>query len=110
MDLEGLRYDVQFRKGSENLVADYLSRSATDYNYEENNECEHFECKVYQVSEEESAFTRYLSDEQKNYIVISRAICDINKHSCIQTGQFKHYSQINIRFWVVVQRKKNCGT
>ena len=106
IELEDLRYDVQFRKGSENLVADYLSRSATDYNYDVNNECEHFERKVYQVSEEESAFTRYLSDEQKNDIVISRAISDINKHGCIQTGQFKQYSQMNIRFGLLYRGRK----
>ena len=99
IELEGLCYEIQFRKGSENLVADYLSRSATAYDYDLNNENEHFERKVYQISENEevSDFTRYLCEEQKNDLVISRAISDIDESGGIQSGQFKRYSQMKIR-------------
>ena len=70
IELEGLRYEIQYRKGSENLVADYLSRSATTYDEGLNNEEEHVERNVYLVSEEDTEFTRYLREEQETDPVI----------------------------------------
>ena len=96
IELEGLRYEIQFRKGSENLVADYLSRSATTYDEALNNEDEHLERKVYLVSEEETEFTRYLREEQELDPVISRAMVKISENGRISTGQLKRYSQMKI--------------
>ena len=94
IELEGLSYEIQYRKGSENLVADYLSRSATTYDEGLNNEEEHLERNVYLVSEEETEFTRYLREEQETDPVISRAVVEINENGRVKSGQLKQYSQI----------------
>ena len=51
-ELEGLRYEIQFRRGSENLAAAYLCRSESSYDSDINNDYEHFEGNVYHASEE----------------------------------------------------------
>ena len=97
IELEGLNYKIEFRKGAENLVADYLSRCATTFDFSVNNDVEHFESKVYQVSDEESEFTKDLREAQKDDLVTSRAMEEINNNGNIRTGQFKRYSQMKIR-------------
>ena len=87
IELEGLRYEIQYRKGSENLVADYLSRSATTYDEGLNDEEEHLKRNVYLVSEEETEFTRYLREEQETDPVISRAVVEINENGRVKSGQ-----------------------
>ncbi|KAI6647471.1 hypothetical protein LOD99_12467 [Oopsacas minuta] len=47
------------RKWRKYLEADNLSRSATTYDVSLNNESEHFERNIYQISEEERCFTSY---------------------------------------------------
>lgn len=99
MGLEELRYEIQFRKGSENLVADYLSRNASTYDCDINDDGEHFERKIYNATElKESTFIQYLCKEQKDDPVISKALYEIETDGTIQTGQFKRYSQMKT-FW-----------
>ena len=106
IELEGLRYDIQYRKGSENLVADYLSRSATTYDEGLNNEEEHLERNVYLVSEEETEFTRYLREEQETDPVISRAVVEINENGRVKSGQLKQYSQMKIYSGLLYRGKR----
>ena len=106
IDLEGLRYEIQHRKGSENLVADYLSRSATTYDEGLNNEEEHLEMNVYLVSEEETEFTRYLREEQETDPVISRAVVEINENGRVKSGQLKQYSQMKIYSGLLYRGKR----
>ena len=49
LELEPIDYIVRYRRGSDNLAADRLSRSAAEYDVLVNNEVEFFERHVYQV-------------------------------------------------------------
>ena len=49
LELESLNYSVKYHRGIENLAADYLSRSATSFDSDINNEYENPERHVYQV-------------------------------------------------------------
>ena len=49
LELESLNYSMKYRRGIENLAADYLNRSATFFDSDINNEYENLERHVYQV-------------------------------------------------------------
>ena len=49
LEMESLNYSVRYRRGSENLAADYLSRSASSFDLEVNDESENFERHVYRL-------------------------------------------------------------
>ena len=93
--MEELNYEIQFRKGSDNLVADYLSRSSSRYDWDVNNETEHFESKIYTINRAND-ITQHLSKEQAEDPVISKAMEQIRTNGRILSGQFKRYHQMKI--------------
>ena len=117
LELESLNYSMKYRRGIENLAADYLSRSDTSFDSDINNEYENLERHVYQVkadlqgqdglsincvSEElassqprtaivlESPLIRSkLQEAQNSDQVISDAIRQLKSKDTVEDGQLK---------------------
>ena len=88
------------------MVADYLSRSSCKFDSEINDESEHFESRVYQMSEGDSDLTSHLREEQRRDPVISKALEEINENGAVLTGQLRKYSQMKIRFGLLYRGQK----
>ena len=59
LELEGLNYVVKYRRGSENLAADYFSRSANNYDTEVDDEAESLERHIYSVQTPKQIVRRF---------------------------------------------------
>ena len=93
MELEDLDYEVVYRKGSDNTVADTLSRGTNFYDEKVN--CENtFEDRVYVLSGDPE-WINELRSAQENDEAIKRAKEQF-KQGGICSGKFKSYRDMNI--------------
>lgn len=91
MELEDLRYETVFKKGSLNAAADCLSRTpGMTVDEAVNDDEEHFERHVYRVSGDENLLQR-LRDEQRRDPAVSLALSQMNKDGQVDQGRFKKY-------------------
>ena len=113
LELEGLNNVVRYRRGVDNMAADYLSRSATTYDAEVNDEVENLERHVYPIRNS----TEGDSDSQGNGSIIelkslqfsdqvrhaqaldaatAAAKSQLRENGYIAHGQFKKFSGMKI--------------
>ena len=97
---------IRYRRGSDNLAADRLSRSAPGYDALINNEVEFFERHVYSVLEgngaeanhsHERVLTERIVREQAQDPVIASAIKQINTTGSVKDGQLKKHAGLHLR-------------
>ena len=121
LELEGLNYTVRYRRGTDNLAADYLSRSATAYDGEVNDETENLERHIYgiQIPEKEfgadicavkdgpqkgnviielesTSFRDELRNAQASDPVTARAITQIRNKGLVSFGAFKKFDGMRV--------------
>ena len=130
LELEGLNYIVRYRRGIDNLAADYLSRSATEYDTEVNNEIENLERKVYIVRDaneihrmddtekgatrnegiiielESGSFREELKSGQASDPVTARAIEQLRKKGCISHGRFKKFKGMKLEEGILYRSRR----
>ena len=110
-----MNYTIRFRRGLDNLAADRLSRSATQYDMSVNDETEFFERHVYPVLEDtrtgifsinSPAFTEKLLREQARDPIITDAIEQLNLTGRVEKGQLKKHSGLCLRNGLLYRRKR----
>ena len=111
LELEPLNYIIRFRRGLDNLAADRLSRSATQYDFTVNDETEFFERHVYTILEDtkiqifsidSTAFTGKLLREQARDPIIRDTIEQLNLTGKVEKGQLKKLRPLSQK-WIIVQ-------
>ena len=115
LELEPLNYIIRFRRGLDNLAADRLSRSATQYDFTVNDETEFFERHVYTILEDtkiqifsidSTAFTGKLLREQARDPIIRDAIEQLNLTRRVEKGQLKKHSGLCLKNGLLYRRKR----
>ena len=108
-----LYYQVSW--GLDNLAADRLSRSATQYDFTVNDETEFFERHVYTIlkdtkiqifSIDSTAFTGKLLREQARDPIIRDAIEQLNLTGKVEKGQLKKHSGLCLKNGLLYRRKR----
>ena len=74
LELEAYDYGIQYRRGTDNGAADFLSRIPSERNTEVEDEGEHFERFIYQVEGEMIPIRNRIRSEQLNEASIAQAI------------------------------------
>ena len=97
LELESLNYRVEYRRGYDNCAADYLSRSAREFDTNVNDDVEHFERHLYTISSGEEEWAQRVRVEQANDAVISDAIRQLGDKGFVGKGQLKRYSSLMLR-------------
>ena len=91
LELEELPYRVEYRPGSQNLTADYLSRTENLRHDKAVSNEEEFEDRVYILGAQDKMYSKILK-KQKEDSVIQRAIDQLEKERVISSGQLKKVS------------------
>ena len=87
--LEILAYEIKYLKGAENGPADFLSRISTDIDWEVNDEDEHFERHIYQISYDPDWLNKMKRCQEEDALV-SSAISQLRDTNQVTQGQFKN--------------------
>ena len=131
LELEAINYVVKYRRGVDNLAADYLSRSATTYDEKVNDEIENLERHVYPIHVpaiddiyrvndvgcrgegndfmihlESASFSKRLIDAQKLDQVTAGAISQIKENGSVTYGQCKKFKEMKIRNGILFRRSR----
>ena len=122
-ELEGLNYTVKYCRGVDNLAADYLSRSATTYDTEVNDEMENLERHVYAVRGpiginglsgpriqpwncNPVLFREELRREQAADSAIATAIAQIRKNGCVSHGRFRKFGGMRLEEGILCRGRR----
>ena len=89
-EIEGLDYEIKYTKGSENCVADFLSRLDSEIDPKINDESEHFERFVYHVSSTSPDLLAFIKDEQSHDKSITYAYDQTLRTGRVIAGRFRH--------------------
>ena len=130
LELEGLNYTVKYRRGVDNLAADYFSRSATTYDTEVKNEIENLERHLYAVRGpigihclsgprtddpqdegttmelQSSSFREELRREQAADSAIATAIAQIRKNGCVSHGRFRKFGGMRLEEGILCRGRR----
>ena len=127
--MEAINYVVKYRRGVDNLAADYLSRSATTYDEKVNDEIENLERHVYTIHVpaiddiyrvndvgcrwegidfmihlESASFSKRLINAQK--LDQAGAISQIKENGSVTYGQCKKFKEMKIRNGILFRRSR----
>ena len=131
LELEAINYTVRYRRGADNLAADYLSRSATTFDRKVNDETENLERHVYTmdipaigntdvvneigcqgaendfiVQLESTSFSKMLADAQRLDPVTEGAISQIMEDGYITHGQCKKFKGMRQRNGILFRQSR----
>ena len=127
MELEGINYTVRYRRGSENLAADYLSRNALTFDSEVNDETENLEQFVYTVRDRETRNTSdrdsngsnslLISLESTSFLedlrsgqaldpVISSAVNQMQERGNVVNGRFKKFRGMRVENGILYRKRQ----
>ena len=96
LELESIPYEIVYRKGAENTVADCLSRDPTAiFDTHINDDELFFEDHVYPIDSKDSWLGRMIQ-AQNSDPAISQALEELRHNGTLKTGQFKNYDNMKI--------------
>ena len=104
-ELEILAYEIKYVKVAENGPADFLSRISTDIDCEVNDEDEHFERHIYQISYDPDWLNKMKRCQEEDALV-SSAISQLRDANQVTQGQFKNQVGMTIREWLLCRGSK----
>lgn len=95
MELESYNYDIIYRKGEENTAADCLSRVNQPVDSKVNDEHEHLERHVYNLSNED--LLDKIQAAQKLDPVTIFAVSQLIANGRVTRGRYRHYRGMSVR-------------
>ena len=87
-ELEAIRYEIQYVKGKENAVADYLSRIPAEVDQDVNVKVDNFERHLFTVSHYDQLLSR-IKESSRMDKATSLALDQLENGGVIQSGRFK---------------------
>ena len=103
LEIEAYNYDIEYRSGLQNGAADYLSRSACQFDANINDEVEKFEKNVYFFEARE--FSDKIRDGQVRDEVIMDAVNQLEEYGGIYAGAFKSQGGMRVSSDGLLYRK-----